>query len=102
MNLFVVLVAFLLAFILVAIIARLWGASYVASQPVFTWDVRIIAKRQQVISGSYQTDKAYYITFEFADKSQKEYQVDAEQYGLLAEGDRGKLYTQANQFKGFE
>ena len=53
MNLSVVLVAFLLACIVVAIILRVWGAGYVSSQPVFSWDVRVVEKRKQGISSQY-------------------------------------------------
>jgi Protein of unknown function (DUF2500) len=101
MNPGVILVAFLLALILVAIIFRIWGAGYVASQPVFSWDVRVVEKRKQGISG-HDAETDYYITFEFADGSKKEYKVEAEEYRVLQNGDAGKLYTQANLFKGFE
>lgn len=101
MNSSVVFFAFVLAFIVVAIIWRIWGASYVASQPVFSWDVRVVEKRKQAISG-HDAETDYYITFEFADGSKKEYKVDAEEYRRLQNGDAGKLYTQANLFKGFE
>ena len=102
MNSSVVFLAFVLAFIVVAVIWRIWGAGYVASQPVFSWDVRVVEKRKQGISGQYDAETDYYITFEFADGSKKEYKVDAEQYRVLQNGDAGKLYTQANRFKGFE
>lgn len=102
MNLSVVLVAFLLACIVVAIILRVWGAGYVSSQPVFSWDVRVVEKRKQGISSQYDAETAYYITFEFADGSKKEYKVEPEEYRRLQNGEAGKLYTQANRFKGFE
>ena len=102
MNPGVILVAFLLALIVVAIIFRIWGAGYVASQPVFSWDVRVVEKRKQGISGQYDAETDYYITFEFADGSKKEYKVEPEEYRRLQNGDAGKLYTQANRFKGFE
>lgn len=102
MNSSVVFLAFVLAFIVVAVIWRIWGASYVASQPVFSWDVRVVEKRKQGISGQSDAETDYYITFEFADGSKKEYKVDAEEYRVLQNGDAGKLYTQANRFKGFE
>jgi DNA/RNA endonuclease G (NUC1) len=102
MNIGLVIVAFLIAFIFVAIIFRLWGRSYVASQPTFTWDVRVVEKRQQLTGNRENPKQAYYITFEFRDGSRKEYQVKLEDYERLLEEDLGKLYTQANQFKGFE
>jgi hypothetical protein len=34
----------------------------------------------------------YYVTFEFSDRSRAEICLDAHDYGMLAQGDRGTLY----------
>ncbi len=68
------------------------------SSPHLTREAHIIGKRMYV-SRYYTT---YYITFEFSDKSRKEFHVASRVYGILAEGDIGSLKSQGRIFRGFE
>ena len=43
----------------------------------------------------------YYVTFEVESGDRLEYQVSGEEYGLLVEGDQGKLTFQGTRYKGF-
>jgi archaellum component FlaG (FlaF/FlaG flagellin family) len=62
----------------------------------------IVSKRQNVSGGSEtSTSTYYYLTFEFTDGSREEFRVTGEEYGLLAEGDRGTLQSQGTWYKGF-
>jgi hypothetical protein len=62
-----------------------------------------IAKRMQVSGGGGDTvaTTSYYITFEFEDRSRKEFYVNAAAYGIIVEGDTGILTYQGTRFKGF-
>jgi hypothetical protein len=43
----------------------------------------------------------YYITFEVESGDRMEFQVSDQEYGLLVEGDQGKLTFQGTSFKSF-
>lgn len=62
----------------------------------------ILGKRQKVSGGENSTSTWYYITFEFDDGSREEFSVSGQKYGILVEGDEGKLHSQGTWFKGFE
>lgn len=44
----------------------------------------------------------YYVTFELSDLERKEFEVKANQYGLLSVGDQGLLNYQGTRFNSFE
>lgn len=44
----------------------------------------------------------YYATFEFESGDRMEFALSGEEYGLLAEGDRGKLAFQGTRYLSFE
>ena len=44
----------------------------------------------------------YYATFEVESGSRIELAVRGEEYGMLAEGDRGRLTFQGTRYQGFE
>jgi hypothetical protein len=65
---------------------------------------RLVGKRQSYHRSSGQdmgfTD--YYLTFEVESGDRMEFEVEGEEYGLLAEGDRGILNFQGTRYLGFE
>jgi hypothetical protein len=72
------------------------------ASPLLSREAQIVGKRQNVRGGSEtSTTTSYYLTFEFTDGSRKEFGVTGEEYGLLAEGDRGMLQSQGTWYKGF-
>ena len=75
---------------------------YIESQPTVSRESRIVTKRLYVGGSSNTTNTRYYITFEFSDGKRVEYLVTSEEYGLLVEGDKGKLSTQADEYKEFK
>ncbi len=78
------------------------------ASPVLTVEAGVVAKRTQV-SRSAGADHdmmggftSYYATFEVESGSRMELAVSGEEYGMLAEGDRGRLTFQGTRYKGFE
>jgi flagellar biosynthesis/type III secretory pathway M-ring protein FliF/YscJ len=62
--------------------------------PLLSADVRVVAKRQETGGG-------YFATFEITTGNQMEFEVNAEESGMLAEGDEGKLTFQGMRFVSF-
>lgn len=79
------------------------------ASPVLTVDARVAAKRMDVQHHSHNTGEhfftstntVYYATFEVASGDRMEFRVSAEEYGMLAEGDAGKLTFQGTRYQGF-
>lgn len=77
--------------------------------PILTVEAAVVSKRMDVsrhhnsemMSNSYSSTK-YFVTFEVESGSRIELEVKGEDYGLLAEGDHGKLTFQGTRYKGFE
>ena len=72
---------------------------------------RVVSRRTSVNShhhsdgtgaNGYHTSTSYYATFEVESGDRMEFQVQDTDYGLLVEGDRGKLTFQGTRFLKFE
>ena len=84
--------------------------------PRLTVTASVAAKRTQVshhhhinagdvsgASGSWvSTSTSYYVTFQVESGDRMELQVTGSEYGMLAEGDHGKLSFQGTRYLGFE
>ena len=84
--------------------------------PRLTVDARVVAKRIDV--NHYRTANAgdatgahgyhtssntwYYVTFQVESGDRMELSVDGTEYGMLAEGDAGRLSFQGTRYLGFE
>ena len=77
-----------------------------------TADAKVVSKRMQVgqnrqssgdndMMRSYTYSK-YFVTFEFESGDRLELPVDGSDYGLLVEGDTGKLSFQGTRYLGFQ
>lgn len=96
--------------ILVAIVKGIQQWDKNNKSPVLTVDAKIVAKRAEQrrrssssndhMSDSIRTD--YYVTFEFDSGDRSEFELQGNQYGLLIEGDRGKLTFQGTRYKDFK
>jgi hypothetical protein len=85
--------------------------SYNNAQPVLTVDAAVVAKRSDVTSsmsdingGSmhhHHTYTTYFITFEVESGDRMEFKIGEDEYGLLVEGDRGRLTFQGSRYLGF-
>ena len=77
--------------------------------PRLTVDARVLAKRHDVSrrrsAGEhhhYRTVNTYFVTFEVESGDRMELQLPSHKYGLLIEGDTGKLTFQGTRYLGFE
>jgi hypothetical protein len=102
---------FIAIFIIIIIIIysglKIWR--YNNLQPVLDVDVKVITKRTKLSDGianfdGYRSscDTNYYITFEVESGSRMEFMVCGDEYGMLIEGDIGKLTFQGTRYIGFE
>ena len=77
--------------------------------PRLTVEATVLAKRHDVSrrrsAGEhhhYHTTNSYFVTFEVASGDRMELQLQGHEYGLLIEGDKGKLTFQGTRYLGFE
>lgn len=84
--------------------------------PRLTVDATVVAKRTNVshhhhanagdATGAHgyhtTTSTTYYVTFQFESGDRMELSVSGYEYGMLIEGDRGKLSFQGTRFLGFD
>ena len=89
---------------------------YNDQQPILSVDATAVAKRidetdyQNPVAGdasgahgyTYSSTTSYYVTFEVESGDRMEFEVCGEEYGLIVEGDQGKLTFQGTRFLGFE
>lgn len=102
-------VAFFIVF-LVFIFKAVGQWNYNNRQPVLTVDARVVTKRENVshhsndVNGNmaHSTSTYYYATFEVQSGDRMELSVSGQDFGMLAEGDIGRLTFQGTRFKRFE
>ncbi len=82
--------------------------------PELTVDAKVVSRRTSVNShhhggdaagtGGYHTSSStsYYVTFEVESGDRMEFHLTGSEYGMLAEGDMGKLRFQGTRYLGFE
>ena len=81
------------------------------NSPVLTVNAKIVAKRMAVSRHHhhhnnsmhhYSSSTTYFATFEVESGDRMELKVSDKEYGMLAEGDIGKLTFQGTRYKSFE
>ena len=80
------------------------------NSPVLTVEAKVLAKRMAVdgmhhggnMAMNNSTYSSYYITFEVENGDRIELKVPGTEYGLVVEGDIGRLTYQGTRYKGFE
>lgn len=69
-------------------------------------DAKVISKRMDVSQHANMNNRVsattYYATFEFNEGNRAEFKLSPKKYGLIAEGDEGKLNFQGSRFNSFE
>ena len=76
--------------------------------PVLIVEAEVIAKRCDIRhrhhhrNSHYASMSWYYVTFQVESGDRMEFQVQDTEYGLLVEGDRGKLTFQGTRYHSFE
>lgn len=68
--------------------------------PQLTVEAVVVAKRTEVWGDHART--YYHVTFQVESGDRMEMQLEGEQYGLLAEGDQGRLTFQGTRYISFE
>ena len=111
---FIFPIMFILFFILFAVIVirslMQWNKNN--HSPKLTVDATVVTKRTNVSRhhhnhgtnhmGHTTTSTTYYATFQVESGDRMELQVDGYEYGMLVEGDHGKLSFQGTRYIGFE
>ena len=107
--LFTVLFALVVAVIVVTIIRNLSQWNKNNHSPRLTVPATVVAKRTSVThfqggnnGAQCHTSTSYYATFQVESGDRMELSLPGHEYGLLAEGDQGKLSFQGTRFLGFE
>ena len=81
------------------------------SLPIRTVEAEVVAKRSDVSFVQYGghrgdsnafADTSYFVTFQTANGERTELAVAGREYGMLAEGDSGRLTFQGTLYVGFE
>ncbi|MBR4034594.1 MAG: DUF2500 domain-containing protein [Clostridia bacterium] len=77
------------------------------NSPRLTVDATVVTKRDQVhrhrsSNGHSHRSYSYYVTFQFESGDRMELRVPSHEYGLLVEGDIGKLTFQGTRYLSFE
>lgn len=79
--------------------------------PKLTVDATVVTKRTNVSrhhhhdangAGHTSTSTTYYVTFQVESGDRMELHVNGNEYGMLVEGDYGKLSFQGTRYLGFE
>ncbi|GCD10175.1 DUF2500 domain-containing protein [Clostridium tagluense] len=77
-------------------------------QPVLSVKAKVVTKRAHTTSSSMNDNQPahsstfYNVTFEVESGDRMELKISGGEYGLLAEGDVGKLTFQGTRYKNFE
>ena len=108
MEIMFYLVFFLVISVFIVTFVRMIG-EWISNNnsPRLTVDATIVAKRDQVhrhrsSNGHTHRSYSYHITFQFESGDRMELRVPSNEYGLLVEGDKGKLTFQGTRYLSFE
>ena len=105
---------FILIVVMVSVIFIRWIVQWNKNNhsPRLTVDATIVAKRMDVThhhhanpgNAAYHSSSStwYYVTFQVESGDRIELQVKGNEYGMLVEGDYGKLSFQGTRYLGFE
>ena len=91
----------LFAFVIIRSIAT-WTKNN--NSPKISTNARIVAKRSYIHSGTNNASHSstYYATFEFETGDRLELHIPSDEFGLLAEGDKGVLLFQGTRYLSFQ
>lgn len=109
--LFLIVFIFIISTIIGSFVSRAKRERKNDASPRVTANAKVVSKRMQVgenrqrhsnddMMHSYTYSK-YFATFEFDSGDRLELPVDGSEYGLLVEGDTGKLTFQGTRYLGF-
>ena len=113
---FTAMFALVLSLIVFTVIRGIRQWHHNNQQPVLTVEATVIAKRTHIshshhavggdVTGAHgfhdTSSTSYYVTFEVESGDRMEFLTDGIEYGMLAEGDYGRLTFQGTRYLGFE
>ena len=108
---FTIMLVVILGFFAFIFISGIKGWHENNKSPVLSVLAKLVAKRTKFSESSdldangmttHSSSTWYYVTFEVESGDRMEFSVQEKVYGLMAEGDRGKLTFQGTRFLGFE
>lgn len=99
--LFMIVFVLIFGMILVQFIRGIGEWNQNNHSPRLTVQASVVAKRSR-ISGQHRASTAYYVTFQVESGDRMELHLSPQEYGMLAEGDQGKLSFQGTRFLSFE
>jgi len=107
--LFLVVPILMLLIIGMAIVRTFREWKHNENSPRLTVEAKIVGKRSEfcrTMSNKQNLHRYsrtnYYVTFEVASGDRMELELQGHEYGLLVEGDKGKLTFQGTRYLGFE
>ena len=111
---FFVILAFVIGTILLNIVKGIKTWNYNNSQPVLTVPSEVVSRRTDVSSSMHNiagnnginhphnhTHTTYFVTFEVESGDRMEFLVNDNEFGMVVEGDTGKLTFQGTRYLGF-
>lgn len=108
---FFIVFGLILCIVIVTLIKGLKEWNNNNHSPRLTVPVTVVAKRADVTHHRhrgandhhhYHTSTTYFVTFEVESGDRMELRLEGHEYGLLVEGDEGKLSFQGTRYLGFE
>lgn len=97
----IIFILFLTVFVLV-LVRGVRQAHRNNQSPVLVIEALVVSKRQHISRTYDHLSTSYYATFEAETGSRMELELSATDFGLLAEGDRGRLTFQGTRYLGFQ
>ena len=93
-----------IAFFVWAVVSGVRQWSQNNASPRLTVEAEVVTKRTSVHGGGENTHAStrHYATFQVASGDRLELPVSGPEYGMLAEGDYGRLTFQGTRYLGFE
>lgn len=104
-SVIIIIAAALVAGLVLFVIVKTVGRSVAnRNAPILSVDARVAGKREEAGGGTGETPARtrLYATFEAAGGIRMEFEVESRAYGLLAEGDEGKLTFQGTDYLSFQ
>lgn len=99
---FLLLFILFIAFFVWAIVSSVRRWSKNNNSPRLTVEARVVTKRTTVSGDDDHTSTWHHVTFQVDSGDRMEFSVSGREYGMLAEGDRGRLTFQGTRYLGFE
>ncbi len=109
---FMIVFVLVLLFFIKAILKGLFQWNKNNNSPLLTVDAKLVGKRSSVHHNHtggvnhhnnhhHHETTSYYVTFQVESGDRMEFHVSGEEYGLLVEGDVGRLTFQGTRYTGF-